>query len=82
MLRVWQRYKYGMRFFEFATIKPRKPRKPKKPLTPEQAVVAAKKRDVEIKKQALQSVKDHQKQRKDAERARHISYAGTLRRSS
>lgn len=40
--------------------------------------MAAKKRDVEIKKQALQSVKDHQKQRKDAERARHISYAGTL----
>lgn len=75
-------HKYGMRFFEFATTKPRKPRKPKKPLTPEQSVVAAKKRQVDAAKQALQSVKDHQKQRKEAERARHISYAGTLQRSN
>lgn len=67
-----------MRFFEFATTKPRKPKKTRKPLTPEQSVVAAHKRQVEIEKQALQSVKDHQKQRKDAERARHISYAGKL----
>lgn len=74
-------HKYGMRFFEFATTKPKKPRKPKKPLTPKQSVVAAHKRQVDIAKQALQSVKDHQKQRHDAERARHISYAGTLKRS-
>jgi hypothetical protein len=74
-----------MRFFEFATTKPRKPkkpRKPSKPMTPDQAVVAAHKRDVDLAKQALQSVKDHQKQRKDAERARHISYVGTLQRSN
>ena len=69
------RHKYGMRFFEFATTKPRKPAKP---MTPDQAVVAAHKRDVDAAKQALKSVKDRQKQRKEAERARHISYAGTL----
>lgn len=40
-----------MKFFEFATIKP------KKPMTSAQSVVGAKKRDVEIGKQALQSVK-------------------------
>lgn len=67
-----------MRFYEFATTKPRKPRKANKPLTPEQSVVAAKKRQVDAAKQALNNVKDAQKQRKDAERARRISYAGTL----
>lgn len=70
-----------MRFYEFATTKPRKPkkpRKPNKPMTPDQAVVAAHKRDVDVAKQALKSVKERQKQRKDAERARHISYAGKL----
>ncbi|MBF5090590.1 hypothetical protein F1640_11310 [Novosphingobium sp. NBM11] len=74
-----------MRFFEFATTKPRKPKKPRKPtkpMTPDQAVVAAYKRDVDVAKQALQSVKDHQKERKEAERARHISYAGTLQQSN
>ena len=36
-----------MRFYEFATTKPKKPKKPSKPLTPEQSVVAARKRDVD-----------------------------------
>lgn len=36
-----------MRFYEFATTKPKKPKKPGKPLTPEQSVVAARKRDVD-----------------------------------
>lgn len=74
-----------MRFSEFATTKPRKPKKPskpRKPMTPEQSVVAAHRRQVEIEKLALQTIKDHQKQRKEAERARHISYAGTLQRSN
>ncbi|WP_333605189.1 hypothetical protein [Novosphingobium sp.] len=69
-----------MRFYEFATTKPRKPRKPNKPLTPEQSVVAAKRRQVDTAKLALKNVKDAQKRRKDAERARRISYAGTLQK--
>ena len=64
-----------MRFFEFATTKPKKP---KKPMTPEQSMVAAKKRQVELAKQALQHVKDDQKRRKDAERTRLVSYTATL----
>jgi hypothetical protein len=75
-------HKYGMRFYEFATTKPKKPRKPRKPLTPEQSLVAAKKREVEAAKQAMQSVKDHQKQRKDTEKARRISYIGKLKSGS
>jgi len=71
-------YKYGMRFYEFATIKPKKPRKPKKPMTPAQSMVAAKKRQVELAKQALQSVKEQQKRRKEAERTRQISYTAPL----
>ena len=66
-----------MRFFEFAT---NKPKKAKKPLTPAQSMVAAKKRQVEIAKQALQNVKDRQKRSKEAERAGRISYAGTLQK--
>jgi len=67
-----------MRFDEFATTKPKKPRKPKKPLTPAQSMVDAKKRQIELAKQALQSVKDHQKRRKEAERTRQISYIAPL----
>jgi len=66
-----------MRLYEFQTHKPRKPKKPRKPLTPEQSLVAAKKRQIDVAKQALQSVKDHQKQRKNLERARKASYAPT-----
>lgn len=66
-----------MRFYEFVT---NKPKKPKKPLTPAQSMVAAKKRQVDTAKLALKSVKDHQKQRKEAERARRISYSGTLQK--
>lgn len=56
-----------MRLYEFATNKPKKPRKP---LTPEQSVVAAKQRQVDAAKLALQNVKDAQKRRKEAERTR------------
>ena len=41
-------------------------------------MVAAKKRQVELAKQALQHVKDDQKRRKDAERTRLVSYTATL----
>ncbi|WP_188065095.1 hypothetical protein [Sphingobium sp. KCTC 72723] len=67
-----------MRFYEFATAKPTKPRQPKKPMTPEQSLIAARKRDVDIAKQAMQSVKDRQKQKKEAEKARRVSYIGKL----
>ncbi|PTD20271.1 hypothetical protein CV103_11870 [Sphingomonas fennica] len=62
-----------MRFYEFATTKPKKPRKP---LTPEQSLEAAKKREVEVAKKALQSVKDQHKRRKEMERTRRDSYIG------
>jgi len=65
--------KYDMRFYEFHTNKPRKPNQPRKPLTPEQSLVAAKKRQVDVAKQALQSVKDHQKQRKEQEQLRNAT---------
>ena len=71
-----------MRFYEFATTKPKKPKKPRKPMTPEQSVVAAKKRQVEIAKQALQNVKDQQKRRKEAERTRLATYTAPLPKSS
>jgi len=71
-----------MRFYEFATTKPKKPRKPKKPLTPEQSTVAAKKRQVELAKQALQAVKDQNKRRKEAERTRQVSYIKPLPNSA
>jgi len=61
--------KYDMRFYEFQAHKPRKP------LTPEQSLVAAKKRQVDVAKQALQSIKDHQKQRKNLERIRKAASA-------
>jgi hypothetical protein len=64
-----------MRFYEFRTNKPRKPKLPRKPLTPEQSLVAAKERQVDVAKQALQSVKDHQKQRKKEENASNAAYA-------
>lgn len=70
-----------MRFYEFATTKPKKPKKPHKPLTPEQSNVAAKKRQVDVAKQALQSVKDQQKQRREAERTRRHSYIGALQKA-
>lgn len=65
-----------MRFFEFATTKPKKPHKPRKPLTPEQSLEAAKKREVDIAKKALQSVKDQHKRRREMERARKDNYSG------
>ena len=55
-----------MRFYEFATNKPKKPRKP---LTPEQSLVAARERQVDAAKLALQNVKDRQKRRKEWDRA-------------
>ncbi len=70
--------KYDMRFDEFSTNKPRKPKKPRKPLTPAQSLVAAKKRDVAIAKQALQSVKDRQEERKEQERTRKATYSAAL----
>ena len=63
-----------MRFYEFATAKPKKPKKPSKPLTPEQSVVAARKRDVDQAKQALNRTKDHQKRRRELEKAIKASY--------
>lgn len=63
-----------MRFYEFATTKPRKPNGPRKPLTPEQSLEAAKKREVEMAKKALQSVKDQHKRRREMERVRKDSY--------
>lgn len=71
-----------MRFYEFQTRKPRKPNPSRKPLTPEQSLVAAKKRQVDVAKQALQSVKDHQKQRKKLERAREAAYAPAAQKRS
>lgn len=56
-----------MRFYEFATNKPKKPRKP---LTPAQSMVAARARQVKNAKQALQKTKDHQKRREDLEQTR------------
>ncbi|MGA1810084.1 hypothetical protein VHN57_01200 [Sphingobium sp. WW5] len=47
-------------------------------MTPAQSLVAAKKRQVELAKQALQSVKDQDKRRKEAERTRQISYIKPL----
>lgn len=69
-----------MRFYEFATTKPNKPRKPNKPLTPEQSLEAARKREVDVAKKALQSVKDQHKHRKEMERARKDSYIGQLQK--
>ena len=42
-----------MRFYEFATTKPKKTKKPRKPLTPEQSLEAAKKREIDVAKKAL-----------------------------
>ena len=66
-----------MRFYEFATTKPKKPRKP---MTPEQSLEAAKKREVDVAKKALQSVKDQHKRRKEMERARNESHIGRLQK--
>jgi len=69
-----------MRFYEFTTTKPKKDKKPRKPLTPEQSLQAAKKREVDVAKKALQSVKDQHKRRKEMERARKDSYIGQLQK--
>lgn len=63
-----------MRFFEFATTKPKKPRKPKKPLTPEQSLIADRKRQVDQAKEALQDTKDQQRRRKEFEKSIKSSY--------
>ena len=73
-------HKYGMRFYEFATSKPKKAKKPREPLTPEQSLVAAKKRGVDVAKKALQSVKDQHKRRREVERARRDSHIGQLQK--
>ena len=65
-----------MRLIEFTT----KPKKPKKPMTPAQSMVAAKKRQVDLAKQAMQNVKDDQKRRKEAERTRLASYTAALKK--
>ena len=69
-----------MRFYEFATRKPRKPQKPRKPLTPEQSLEAAKKREVDVAKKALQSVKDQHKRRRETERAHKDSFIAQLQK--
>ena len=69
-----------MRFYEFATTKPKGPKKPNKPLTPEQSLEAARKREVDVAKKALQSVKDQHKRRKEMERAGKDSYIGQLQK--
>jgi len=71
-----------MRFYEFATTKPKKAKKPRKPMTPEQSLVAAHGQQVKAAKLALQNVKDHQKRRKDAERARKDSYIAKLQKGA
>jgi len=68
-----------MRFYEFATTKPKKPRKP---MTPEQSLIAARTRDVDHAKQALERTKDQQKRRRKIERARKDSYIGQARKRS
>lgn len=72
-------YKYCMRFYEFATNKPKKPRKP---LTPAQSMVAAKKRQVQLAKLALQNVKDAQKRQKEAERTRLATFTVALQKKT
>lgn len=74
-------HKYGMRFYEFATTKPKKAKKPRKPMTPEKSLEAAKKREVDVAKKALQSVKDQHKRRREIERARKDSYIGQLQKA-
>ena len=74
--RPTQRHKYGMRFYEFAT---NKPRKPKKPMTPEQSLIADRKRQVDQAKEALQRTKDQQKRRKELERRLRASHSLSLR---
>lgn len=69
-----------MRFYEFATTKPKKAKKPREPLTPEQSLEAARKREVDVAKKALQSVKEQHKRRREMERARRDSYIGRLQK--
>jgi len=59
-----------MRFYEFATTKPKKAKKPRKPLTPKQSLIAARKRDVDQAKQALERTKDQQERHQELERIR------------
>jgi hypothetical protein len=53
-----------MRFFEFGSIKPIKP------LTPSQARIAAKKRQIDMAKTALKAEQDLQKRQKETEQQR------------
>lgn len=76
-----QRHKYGMRFYEFTTNKPKKSRKPRKPMTPEQSLIADRKRQVDQAKEALQRTKDQQKRRKELERRLRASHSLTLQKS-
>jgi len=69
-----------MRFLRVHHDQPKKDKKPRKPLTPEQSLQAAKKREVDVAKKALQSVKDQHKRRKEMERARKDSYIGQLQK--
>ncbi|GBH30619.1 hypothetical protein MBESOW_P1874 [Sphingobium xenophagum] len=66
-----------MRFYEFATTKPKKPRKP---MTPEQSLIADRKRQVDQAKQALERTKDQQKRRKELERKLRASHSLTLQK--
>ena len=49
-------------------------------MTPAQSMVAAKKRQVDLAKHAMQNVKDEQKRRKEAERTRLASYTAALKK--
>lgn len=51
-------------------------------MTPEQSLVAAKQRQVDAAKLALQNVKDTQKRRKEAERTRLETFTVPLRSKS
>lgn len=67
-----------MRFYEFATTKPKGPKKAKKPMTPEQSLIADRKRQVDQAKEALQRTKEQQKRRKELERRLRASHSLTL----
>ncbi|GLS99858.1 hypothetical protein GCM10007897_12410 [Sphingobium jiangsuense] len=49
-------------------------------MTPEQSLETAKKREVDMAKKALRSVKDQHKRRREMERARRDSYIGQLQK--
>ena len=66
-----------MRIFELGPTKPFKPLKNIQPQTPAQAMIAARKREVETAKRALQTEKDTQRRRKELERQRKASQRGS-----